>query len=124
MESEQFIRVALEQLFRDRMTFIIAHRLATVVNANLIVVLDKGEIIDQGTHQELFERCSLHRDLCETHFLSNFEPGTVKKLRRIGSGGVSSKTSKVYWAVVLFVAGVCPSNKNDPRRHGTQIAVI
>jgi ABC-type multidrug transport system fused ATPase/permease subunit len=76
VESEQFIRAALEQLFRDRTTFIIAHRLATVVNADLIVVLDKGEIIDQGTHQELFERCCLYRDLCETQFLSNFEPET------------------------------------------------
>ena len=74
VESEQFIRAALEQLFRDRTTFIIAHRLATVVNADLIVVLDKGEIIDQGTHQKLFERCSLYRDLCETQFLSNLDP--------------------------------------------------
>lgn len=74
VESEQFIRAALEQLFRDRTTFIIAHRLATVVNADLIVVLDNGEIIDQGTHQELFERCSLYRDLCVTQFLRNFEP--------------------------------------------------
>lgn len=72
VESEQFIRAALEQLSRDRTTFIIAHRLATVVNAD-VMVLDKGEIIDQGTHQELFERCSLYRDLCETQFLSNFE---------------------------------------------------
>ena len=74
VESEQFIRAALEELFRDRTTFIIAHRLGTVVNADLIVVLDKGEIIDQGTHQELFERCCLYRDLCETQFLRNFEP--------------------------------------------------
>ena len=73
VESEQFIRTALEQLFRDRTTFIIAHRLATVVNADLIVVLDKGEILDQGTHQELFGRCSLYRDLCETQFINNFE---------------------------------------------------
>jgi len=74
VESEQFIRAALEDLFRDRTTFIIAHRLGTVVNADQIVVLDKGEILDQGTHQELFERCSLYRDLCETQFLNNFEP--------------------------------------------------
>lgn len=73
VESEQFIRAALEQLFRDCTTFIIAHRLATVVNADLIVVLDKGEIVDQGTHQELFGRCSLYRDLCETQFINNFE---------------------------------------------------
>lgn len=78
VESEQFIRAALDQLFRDRTTFIIAHRLATVVNADLIVVLDKGQIVDQGTHQELFERCSLYRDLCETQFLNNFEPEATK----------------------------------------------
>jgi ATP-binding cassette, subfamily B, bacterial MsbA len=78
VESEQFIRAALEELFRDRTTFIIAHRLATVVNADVIVVLDKGEIVDQGTHQELFERCSLYRDLCETQFLNNFEPEATK----------------------------------------------
>ena len=78
VESEQFIRAALERLSRDRTTFIIAHRLATVVNADLIVVLDKGEIVDQGTHQELFERCSLYRDLCVTQFLTNFESETTK----------------------------------------------
>jgi subfamily B ATP-binding cassette protein MsbA len=78
VESEQFIRAALERLFRNRTTFIIAHRLATVVNADLIVVLDKGEIVDQGTHQELFGRCSLYRDLCETQFLNNFEPEASK----------------------------------------------
>ncbi|HSK62916.1 MAG TPA: ABC transporter ATP-binding protein, partial [Pyrinomonadaceae bacterium] len=78
VESEQFIRAALERLFRDRTTFIIAHRLATVVNADLIVVLDKGKIVDQGTHPELFERCSLYRDLCVTQFLNNFESETTK----------------------------------------------
>jgi subfamily B ATP-binding cassette protein MsbA len=78
VESEQFIRAAFEQLFRNRTTFIIAHRLATVVNADLIVVLDKGEILDRGTHQELFERCSLYRDLCVTQFLNNFESETAK----------------------------------------------
>jgi subfamily B ATP-binding cassette protein MsbA len=74
VESEKFIRAALEQLFCDRTTFIIAHRLATVVNADRVVVLDKGTILDQGTHQELFERCLLYRDLCVTQFLSSFEP--------------------------------------------------
>jgi len=80
VESEQFIRAALKQLFRDRTTFIIAHRLATVVNADLIVVLDKGEIVAQGTHHELFERCSLYRDLCETQFLNNVEPEATNSL--------------------------------------------
>jgi ATP-binding cassette, subfamily B, bacterial MsbA len=74
VESEKLIRAALEQLFRHRTTFIIAHRLATVVNADRIVVLDKGTVIDQGTHQDLYRRCALYRDLCETQFLSQFEP--------------------------------------------------
>jgi ABC-type multidrug transport system fused ATPase/permease subunit len=71
VESEQFIRAALEQLFRDRTTFY--HRPPSCHRRKCRpeVVLDKGEIVDQGTHRKLFERCSLYRDLCETQFLNN-----------------------------------------------------
>ncbi|MGH9760316.1 MAG: ABC transporter ATP-binding protein, partial [Blastocatellia bacterium] len=74
VESEKLIRFALERFARTHTTFIIAHRLATVVNADRIVVLDKGKIVDQGAHHELLDRCLLYRDLCETQFLGNFEP--------------------------------------------------
>lgn len=53
-ESEQAVQEALERLMRDRTTFVIAHRLSTVTNADWIVVLDDGRVVEQGTHETLF----------------------------------------------------------------------
>ncbi|OGT71460.1 MAG: lipid A export permease/ATP-binding protein MsbA [Gammaproteobacteria bacterium RIFCSPLOWO2_02_FULL_57_10] len=52
-ESEQHIQQALSTLMQGRTTFVIAHRLSTIENANLILVMDKGRIVESGTHQEL-----------------------------------------------------------------------
>ena len=55
-ESEQLIQASLDELLRDRTTFIIAHRLSTIAHADQIVVLDAGVIVEQGTHHELLRR--------------------------------------------------------------------
>jgi ATP-binding cassette, subfamily B, bacterial MsbA len=55
-ESEQAVHEALERLMRDRTTFVIAHRLSTITNADWIVVLDGGRIVEQGTHADLVGR--------------------------------------------------------------------
>ena len=64
-ESEQHIQKALEQLMENRTTLVIAHRLSTIENADRIIVLSKGQIIEKGTHEELInnnaEYASLHR---------------------------------------------------------------
>ncbi len=52
-ESEEAVQAAIDELMRNRTTFVIAHRLATVVNADRIVVLKEGRIIESGTHGEL-----------------------------------------------------------------------
>jgi ATP-binding cassette subfamily B protein/subfamily B ATP-binding cassette protein MsbA len=52
-ESEQKIQAAIKELFKGRTTFVIAHRLSTIANADLIVVLDKGRMIESGTHEQL-----------------------------------------------------------------------
>jgi ABC-type multidrug transport system fused ATPase/permease subunit len=65
-ESELKIQTALKEFAKGRTTLIIAHRLSTIQFASRIVVMDKGCIIDQGTHDELVERCKLYRVLCET----------------------------------------------------------
>ena len=52
-ESEKFVQVALENMMQNRTSIVIAHRLSTIQKANKIVVLQKGEIVEQGTHDEL-----------------------------------------------------------------------
>jgi subfamily B ATP-binding cassette protein MsbA len=55
-ESEQLVQEALERLMKSRTTFVIAHRLSTIINADWILVLDGGRIVEQGTHAELVSR--------------------------------------------------------------------
>jgi ABC-type multidrug transport system fused ATPase/permease subunit len=62
-ESEAKIHAAMQRITRGRTTFIIAHRLSTVVDAEVIVVLDRGSVVDRGTHHELLERCALYQSL-------------------------------------------------------------
>jgi len=67
-ESERVIQEALEHLMQGRTTIIIAHRLATVLKANRIVVMDHGRIVDIGTHEQLVQRDSLYARLAELQF--------------------------------------------------------
>ncbi len=67
-ESEVLVQEALDKLMQGRTTFVIAHRLSTVRNADQIVVLDKGQIVQQGTHEELLAQGGLYRDLYELQF--------------------------------------------------------
>ena len=64
-ETETAIREALQELIPGRTTFIIAHRVQTVMNANLILVLDKGRIVQSGTHVELLAQEGLYRRIYE-----------------------------------------------------------
>ncbi|WP_273129226.1 ABC transporter ATP-binding protein [Bacillus weihaiensis] len=56
LESEHLIQEALEKLAKDRTTFIVAHRLSTITHADKIVLLENGELVEEGTHQELMEK--------------------------------------------------------------------
>ncbi len=67
-ESEQFVQAALEQLMRRRTTLVIAHRLATVRNADRIIVLDNGNVAAQGTHAQLMKKGGLYARLAKLQF--------------------------------------------------------
>ena len=62
-ETEACIREALNGLMENRTTFIIAHRIQSVMNANLIIVLDKGQIVQMGTHEELLAQEGMYRQI-------------------------------------------------------------
>ena len=70
-QSEALIQKALNRVMQDRTTFIIAHRLSTIVHADIIVVLDKGNILEQGTHAQLMSNSkSRYRHLFNTQMAS------------------------------------------------------
>lgn len=73
-ESEQVIQSAFDVLSRDRTTLVIAHRLATVRNADSIIVMDQGQVVDQGTHEELLARGGLYARYIELQFSRPSEP--------------------------------------------------
>ncbi len=66
--TERLVQQAMEKLMEGRTSFIIAHRLSTIRDANLILVMEKGNIVEQGTHEELLERKSFYYNLYMSQF--------------------------------------------------------
>ena len=69
-ESERMVQDALENMMKNRTSLVIAHRLSTIQKADHIVVMERGEIVEQGSHQELLDNNGMYRKLVE---LQNFE---------------------------------------------------
>lgn len=66
--TEQQIQAAMDNLMKGRTSFIIAHRLSTIKNADLILVMNQGDIIEQGTHEELLAKDGFYANLYNSQF--------------------------------------------------------
>jgi ABC-type multidrug transport system fused ATPase/permease subunit len=73
-ETEKLIRQALERLIKNRTTFIITHRLPIIRNADLILVLQDGELVEKGTHKELIARKGVYKEVYESQLLVHQAP--------------------------------------------------
>ena len=67
-ESEQLVQMALERLMQGRTTLVIAHRLATVLSCDRILVLDRGRVVEEGTHEQLAAAGGLYARLAKLQF--------------------------------------------------------
>jgi subfamily B ATP-binding cassette protein MsbA len=64
-ESERLVQVALENMMKNRTSIVIAHRLSTIQNADEIVVLNKGEIVEKGKHNQLIANNGVYKKLVD-----------------------------------------------------------
>lgn len=79
--TEQEVQAALRNSMQGRTSLVIAHRLSTVLDADKIIVLDGGSVVDQGRHGELYGRCRLYADLCDKQFQKHFDK--AQDLRKV-----------------------------------------
>jgi subfamily B ATP-binding cassette protein MsbA len=83
VSSEAEVQKAIENLMKGRTTIIIAHRLSTVINANRIVVLEEGTIVQEGTHRELIDIDGPYKKLYELQFREAPQKRIIKISKRI-----------------------------------------
>jgi ABC-type multidrug transport system ATPase subunit len=100
METEHLIEQALDEVMQGRTTFVIAHRLSTVKRADEVLVLENGEIVERGTHEELIARQGPYRRIYDVQMKDQEEfiaarvaDGTLDAARTGGSSASSASSS-------------------------------
>ena len=89
-ESEAAVQRALRRTLEGRTALVIAHRLSTVRQADQLLVIEAGRIVERGTHDELLARGGLYADLYRTQFAERSAPGSEHRARRAGNGAVDA----------------------------------
>jgi len=76
-ESERYIQDALQKIMGQRTTLVIAHRLSTIENADMILVMEQGRIVEQGSHQELIQKNGAYSRLHSVQFKEQPDPADL-----------------------------------------------
>lgn len=102
-QSETVVQKALDQLSKGRTTLVIAHRLSTVREADKIVVMDKGRVVDHGRHQELLDRGGLYADLYRLQFNTDGLTAEEKALQQavVNTDTGIQKPKKSFWGRLI-----------------------
>ena len=78
-QSEALIQAALERVMKGRTSMVIAHRLSTILAADVILVMDEGALVEQGTHAELLTRGGIYANLYHTQFRGGRLPAITRQ---------------------------------------------
>lgn len=70
-KSQEYIKKTIDSLVKDHTVMIVAHRLSTIVGADIIHIVKKGKVVDSGTHDELLEKSEIYRSLYKTETLNS-----------------------------------------------------
>ncbi len=80
LTTEYQIQKALDTLMKNRTSFVIAQRISTVMNADLILVLDRGQIVGQGKHADLLETNEIYAEIYSSQLVEDISPETEPEL--------------------------------------------
>lgn len=81
-ESEELIQMALKDIFKDRTTIVIAHRLSTIMDADNIIVMANGQVVEEGTHESLLKKGGRYYELYTTQIKKDKDPGLLELLSK------------------------------------------
>jgi ABC-type multidrug transport system fused ATPase/permease subunit len=93
-QTEKLLQAALDTLMEGRTTFVIAHRLSTVRRADMILVMDKGQLVERGTHEELLARRGLYKEIHDLQLVDHAK--FAEEAVSLSLTGLTSLTSQSH----------------------------